>query len=266
MPRDSLPHSPRAVAAWATAVDESSNDGSYVSAHAPAPSLLIPAAARTSGAYGARFVTDLKLSNAGTAPLRVQVTFAPTAGPAFDAVTVTLAGNETRVYDDALGTLFAPSGDVAGALRLTALDPGGLFASTRTSTSAGGRSFGLAVDPLPPGALAVPGGRLALTFLSSSSAHRSNVGFVETAGTDTHVHVTLLAPDGSVAAARDVTVAAFAAMQWDDVFAAMGASPLPEASLLVDVLDGGAVAAYGILLDNRTNDGSYFSAALVPAP
>ena len=46
----------------------------------------------------------------------------------------------------------------------------------------------------------------------------------------------------------------------------METSPLPDASLVVDVLSGGGAAGYAILLDNRTNDASYFPAVLVPAP
>jgi subtilisin-like proprotein convertase family protein len=252
------------VAAWATPVDASSNDGSYFAAHAAASSLLIPAVARAAGAFGSRFVTDLKLSNAGPGPLHVRIAFTPTSGPAYDPVVVTLAGNETRAYDDVLGTLFTPLGDMSGALRLSALDPGGLYASTRTATTVDGRSFGLAIDPVQPSAQAGPGRQLALTFLSSSPVRRTNVGFVETAGIATRLHARLLATDGSIVAEQDLALDAFGALQVNDIFAAVGAPALTDASLLVDVLDGGAVVAYSILLDNRTNDGSYFSAALVP--
>jgi len=54
------------------------------------------------------------------------------------------------------------------------------------------------------------------------------------------------------------------AVQWNDVFAEMSTSPLEQASLLVDVLGGGSATAWATLVDNRTNDGSYFPATLVP--
>jgi hypothetical protein len=254
------------ILAWSTPVDDSTNDGSWVGAHAPAASLLIPAVARASGAFGSRFVTDLKISNAGAAPTRVRISFSPSSGPDVPAATVTLAGNETRSYGDVLATLFAPQGDVSGALRLATLDAGTIYASTRTSTSDGGRSYGLAIDPVAPGAFALPGGRLALGFLSASPARRTNVGFVETGGTRTELRVTLLAGDGSTAATQDLSLSANQAVQWNDVFAAMGAPPLAVASLLVEVLSGGSATAYAIVLDNRTNDASYFPAALVPPP
>jgi len=254
------------ISAWATPVDNSTNDGSWVAAHSPASSLLIPATARASGQYGSRFVTDLKISNAGPATTRVEIAFSPASGgPSYAPATVTLAGYETRAYDDVLGTLFSPTQDVAGALRITALDAGSVYASTRTSTSDGGRSYGLAIDPASAGAQAGPGRQLALTFLSSSPARRTNVGFVETGGAATSLRASLLAPDGTLQATLDFSLAAYQAVQWTDVFATMQAAPLPDASLVVDVLSGGSAVAYAILLDNRTNDASYFPATLVPA-
>ncbi len=252
------------IAAWATPIDDSTNDGSWVASHAPASSLLIPAVARVSGEYGSRFVTDLKISNAGANSTRLRIALSPLSGPAYPPATITLAGYETRTYDDVLGTLFMPQGDMAGALWITDLDAGAVYASTRTSTSDGVRSYGLAIDPAAAGAQAGPGRQLALTFLSSSSARRTNVGFVETGGVATSLRATLLAPDGTRVATLDLSLAALQAVQWTDVFAEMKAAPLADASLLVDVLSGGSLAAYAIVLDNRTNDASYFPAVLVP--
>ncbi|HQQ79399.1 MAG TPA: proprotein convertase P-domain-containing protein, partial [Thermoanaerobaculia bacterium] len=257
---------PGRVAAWATPVDDSSNDGSFVSAHPASASLLIPAAARSAGQFGARFVTDLKVSNAGLDPVTVRVAFSPLSGPAPDPAFVVLRGSETRAFDDVLGTLFGATADTAGTLRLSASGGGFLHASSRTSTTDHGRSYGLAIDPAAGAALAGPGRQLALTFLSSSAARRTNVGFVETAGLATRVSATLLAPNGVRVATRDFGLDPLGAVQWNDVFAEMEAPPLADASLVVDVVSGGSVAAYAILVDNRTNDASYFPASLVPAP
>jgi len=255
------------VAAWATPVDNSTNDGAFVAAHPASASLLIPAAARASGPFGARFVTDLKVSNAGADPVTVRVAFSPLSGAAPAAAFLALRGSETRAFEDVLAALFGATADTAGALRISALDGGSLYASSRTSTTTdAGRSYGLAIDPAAAGAQAGPGRQLALTFLSSSAARRTNVGFVETSGLATRVTATLLAPDGTRIATRDLALDALAAVQWNDVFAEMQAAPLTDASLVMDVVSGGSVAAYAILVDNRTNDASYFPASLVPAP
>ena len=254
------------VAAWATPVDDSTNDGAFVAAHPAASALLIPAVARSAGQFGARFVSDLKISNAGPAPARVQVGFSPFAGPGLAPVTVTLAANETRAYADVLGTLLAATDDTAGALRISALDGASVYASTRTSTTEGGRSYGLAVDPAVPLSQAAAGRSLALAFLASTTTLRTNVGFVETSGISTLLRTSLFAPDGTKVATRDLRLDPFAAVQWNDVFAEMQTAPLPAASLVVDVLSGGGATAYAVVVDNRTNDASYFPASLLPAP
>jgi hypothetical protein len=253
------------VAAWATPVDDSTNDGSFVAARPPASQVLIPAVVRSTAAPDPPSVTDLKLSNAGTVPAHLQVAFFPLSGVSVPPANVTLAGNETRAFDDVLGTLLA-AGDAAGALRITVLDGGAVYASARTSTTDGVRSYGFAVDPSAASAQAGPDRQLALTFLSSSPSRRTSIGFVETGGFATRLRATLIAPDGTIAATRALSLDPFGAVRWDDVFTAMQAAPLTDASLVVDVLSGGSAAAYALVVDTRTSDASYFAASLVPAP
>ena len=252
------------VIPFATPVDDSSNDGAFAGAAVAGSDLLIPAVARADGRYGARYVTDLKVANTGASPARVKVSLFPTSGGAFSPVLVTLAGGETRFLDDALGQLFSPAADVSGALRLTALDGAAIFASSRTYTLDGTRSYGVAIEPLSGAGEAGPGRTLALTFLSGSSRQRTNVGFVETAGRATSLRVSLLTSYGVAVATRSLTLGPNEAVQWSDVFAEMSTPALEQASLLVDVLDGGTATAWATLVDNRTNDGSYFPATLVP--
>ncbi|HSB63325.1 MAG TPA: S8 family serine peptidase [Thermoanaerobaculia bacterium] len=252
------------VIPFATPVDDSSNDGAFSGASLADTDVLLPAVARADGRFGARYVTDLKIANAGVSPARVKASFFPTSGGAFSPVLVTLAGGETRFLDDALGQLFSPTTDVSGALRLTALDGAAIFASSRTYTLDGARSYGVAVDPVSGAGAAGPGRTLALTFLSGSALSRTNVGFVETAGAPTSLRVSLLTSSGVAVAARSLALGPNEAIQWNDVFAEMSTSPLEQASLLIDVLDGGSATAWATLIDNRTNDGSYFPATLVP--
>ena len=249
---------------FATPVDDSSNDGAFSGAAVAGADLLLPTVARANGQLGARYVTDVKLANAGSSPARVKIAFYPTSGGTFSPVLVTLAGGETRFLDDAIGQLFAPASDTSGALRLTALDGAAIFASSRTYTLDGVRSYGVAIDPVSGASEAAPGRTLALAFLSGSSRERTNVGFVETAGVATHLRISLVSTSGAVVAVRALTLSPNEAVQWNDVFAEMQASGLEQASLLVDVVDGGSASAWATLVDNRTNDGSYFAATLVP--
>jgi hypothetical protein len=163
-------------------------------------------------------------------------------------------GNTLR---DALSSILGLPEDSAGALRLTVLgNSPGIVASSRTYAEEGSKSYGLAIGVLE-NAEAVAGERIALTFLSSSASTRTNLGFLETFGIATRVSVTLLDVSGETLAVRELLLDRYEAVQWNDVFAEMGASPKERASALVDILDGGAVIAHAIRVDNRTNDASF---------
>ena len=69
--------------------------------------------------------------------------------------------------------------------------------------------------------------------------------------------MTLLGVDGERLAERELVLGRSQALQWNDVFAEMGAAPRPEASAVVEVIDGGAVIAHVIRIDNQTNDASF---------
>ena len=252
------------VVGFATAIDNQTNDGAFVSAAPPQSDLLIAATARAAGKFGSRFQTDLKLSNGSASPVRVKVSFQPTLGPAYDPVLVTLGSRETKLFADVLGQLFLTSDDAAGALHLTVLDGLAISASSRTYTNVDGKSYGLAIDPATPSGQAGPGQRLALSFLSGSDRSRTNVGFVETAGLPARARLTVYSPAGQRLASRDFSLPAFGAVQWNDVFALLAIPAQEDASAILEVLEGGALAAHSIQLDNRTNDGNFFPAVLLP--
>jgi hypothetical protein len=248
---------PGRVVGWATAVDNGSNDGLLVTATGLRRDAFLPAAARAPGRFGAYFRTDLKISNPRPAPTNVRVSFYPTTGGIPAQIVLGLGAWETRLFEDVLESLLAVPGDAAGALRLTVLgDSPGVVISSRTHAEEPGKSYGLAIGVLE-NAEAVAGEKIALSFLSSSAASRTNVGFLETFGIPTTLRVTLLGTDGERLAERELLLGRSQAVQWNDVFAEMGAEPREEASAIVEVVDGGAVIAHTIRIDNRTNDASF---------
>ena len=104
------------------------------------------------------------------------------------------------------------------------------------------------------------------TSCSISPATRTNVGFLETSGVPTTLRVTLLGVDGERLAERELLLAPLQAVQWNDVFAEMGAEPREEASAVVQVVEGGAAMAHAIRIDNRTNDASFVPGLVVRRP
>ncbi len=245
------------VVAWETAIDNGSNDGFLDTASRLRRDAYLPAAARAPGRFGSFFRTDLKLANPWSAPVNVRVSYYPSKGDGPLQLILSLGAWETRLFEDALSSILGLPEDSAGALRLTVLgNSPGIVASSRTYAEEGSKSYGLAIGVLE-NAEAVAGERIALTFLSSSASTRTNLGFLETFGIATRVSVTLLDVSGETLAVRELLLDRYEAVQWNDVFAEMGASPKERASALVDILDGGAVIAHAIRVDNRTNDASF---------
>jgi hypothetical protein len=245
------------VVAWATAVDNGSNDGLLVTASRLRRDAYLPAAARSPGRFGSFFRTDLKIANPWPSPVNVRISYYPSKGNGPFQLILSLGAWETRLFEDALSSLLGLPEDSAGALRLTVLGVApGIVASSRTYAEEAAKSYGLAIGVLE-NAEAVAGEKIALTFLSSSSATRTNLGFLETFGFSTRVRVTLLDVAGETLAVRELLLDRYEAVQWNDVFTEMGALPRENASALVEVLDGGAVIAHAIRVDNRTNDASF---------
>jgi len=196
----------------------------------------------------------------------VRVSFFPSLGSDPLQLVLSLGAWETRVFEDALASLLQVPNDAAGALRLTVLgDSPGIVASSRTFTEEKGKSYGLAIGAFE-NAEAVAGERIALTFLSSSPDARTNLGFLETYGIETVVEVTLLDEAGETLATREIRLDRHQAVQWNDVFAEMGASPARSASAIVEVVEGGGVIAHAIRVDNRTNDASFLPGRVLRPP
>ena len=259
------------VVAWATAVDNGSNDGLLDTASRLRRDAYLPASARSPGRFGSLFRTDLKLANPWPSPVNVRVSYYPSKGDGPFQLIFSLGAWETHFFEDALSSLFGLSDDSAGALRLTVLGTApGIVASSRTYTEESSKSCGFAVSVLE-NVEAVAGERIALTFLSSTAGTRTNVGFLETHGVVTRVKVTLLDVAGVRLADRELHLDPYQAVQWNDVFAETGAPPRESASAIVEVLSGGAVIAHAIRVDNRTNDASFIEGrvlrkALAPSP
>jgi hypothetical protein len=254
------------VVGWATAVDNGSNDGLLVTASRRQRDVFLPAVARSPGRFGAFFRTDLKIANPWPSPANVRISYFPSKGEGPFQLVLSLGAWETRLFEDVLESLLGARGDSAGALRLTVLgDPPGIVVSSRTWAEEPGKSYGLAIGVLE-NAEAVAGERIALTFLTSSPRSRTNLGFLETFGIQTKVRVTLLDAGGGQLATRDLFLERHQAVQWNDVFAEMGAPPRAEASALVDVLDGGGVIAHAIRIDNVTNDASFLPGRVFRRP
>lgn len=251
------------VAAFATAVDNVTNDGVFVAAAWPSGEQVVPAVSTSAPESGP--TTELKVANPSPTPVRVLVELLPSSGAGAAPALVVLGAWETRVYPRVLSTLFGVDGPASGSLRMTALDGGTFLAASRNSATApSGGTYGLAVGPSALRTVATAGQRLSLSFLGATPESRARVEVVESAGLATPVRLTLLDVAGEVLARLDLELAERQVLGIDDLFAAAGVTPRREASAVVEVLSGGSVSAHVLRTDEVTGDAVLIPAVLVP--
>ena len=143
--------------------------------------LVIPAVARTAGAGGAFWKTDLVLGNPGPEPLQVDLRFVQGGGGAAREAAVSLAGREIRLVPDVLAALFGLASGW-GALFVTPEGTRVVSATSRTWTAAEAGSFGMSMGAVD--LLAASSSRFPLSFSGAlpGAGHRTNAGGVDVAG------------------------------------------------------------------------------------
>ncbi len=143
--------------------------------------LVIPAVARTGGAGGAFWTTDMVLGNPGPEPLALDLRFVPAEEGEAEDATLTLGPNEIRVVADVLGSLFGREAG-SGALFLTPEGTRVVSATTRTYTASEEGSYGMSLGAVD--LFAASSARFPLAFSGALPGwgYRTNAGAVDVAG------------------------------------------------------------------------------------
>jgi hypothetical protein len=159
--------------------------------------LVIPAVARTAGATGAFWKSDLLVMNPGAEALRVDLRFVPEGSGEVRNAVVNLASREIRLVPDVLGALFdLPKG--SGALFLTPEGTRVVSATSRTWTASTAGSFGMSMGAVD--LLAASSARFPVSFTGAlpGFGHRTNVGGVDVAGRGAEVGLKFASESGWV--------------------------------------------------------------------
>jgi subtilisin family serine protease len=241
--------------------------------------LVVPVVLDVVGVGGARFVSELTLTNRGTTPARLEATFTAATGMFPGAggsgtVVDSLSPGEQRVLPDAISWLRTSKGlpipagsGQAGSLRLvfTGLStPGAASARARTTAASCNGAAGLSYAAWTPGQTSTT--NLQLFGLRSNVAERTNLAVVN-AGTEGTVtlKVVLRAGDGrSVYEVPSTLLPPLGPGEWWQVNDAnlLRAAGFSDATAMVSRLAGTApFGAYAVFNDNLSNDGSYVPAA-----
>ncbi len=208
----------------------------------------------------ANFHTDMRVYNGSASSTNVTLTFP--ANSALQPVTKQLAANEVWAVDNVLPTLWNTTG--GGAVVATTDNGAPLVVTARTfSQRDDGGTFGQFIPGVTAADAVGMGDRpLQVVQLEQSPAFRSNLGLVEVTGSPVTLDVAAYVPESKVAAHTTVTLAPGQFTQLGSVFAGMGfTSNVYNGRIAVTAIGGtGRAAAYGSVVDNRTQDGTYVPA------
>jgi hypothetical protein len=218
---------------------------------------ILPSSARTPGAGGATWTTDLFVANTGTADATLGLKFLghDADGRSGTEKTLTLGGGRSATYADVLGSVFGLTTDW-GAIRV-ASSTASLLVSGQTSTpdpSAG--TFGQTVPAYADGDLVRAGTARSILGIREDVAFRTNLILANATESAIDVVVSLVADTGAVLASRRWTLLPLGMTQVTRVVRELGvAADVAGARLVVSTpTTSGAFAAYASVIDAVTND------------
>lgn len=218
--------------------------------------LLLPAAARTEGANGSNWRTEMSITNLDAAATEVTLTFVSAAGLATTQSSFQLDGGQTRHFDDLLRDAFSlQSGSGAVTLSTPATTRQPRLAVQSRTFSGGAETFGQSVP-----ATRLDGATTSfLGGLESDESYRTNVGLTNASSSPTDVTLTL--SDASGASMKSVVTLPASSFRQQPL-AAWFATPLAFSGAMTLRIDsrGSDVSAYASVVDNVTQDPTFVSA------
>lgn len=245
----------------------------------PANALVIPVVTHVQGGAGP-FLTDVRLTNSGGAPVTYQITFTPTEtdGTKISKVTqVTVAAQQTIALNDVVKNFFGLGATAAdsgfGSLELRPLNTSATttFASSRTYASTSGGTFGQFIAAVPfslfatkrVSGLPIPGGlppggtpTMSLQQVAQSVRFRTNLGLAEGAGEPANGRIRIFNDLGVMLKELPYSLKPGEHKQINQYIATQaGISNLEDGRIEITVdSETGAVTAYASVLDNVTTD------------
>ena len=216
-----------AVSVYASVVDNKTQDPVYIQASPPATSapMTLPVVARTSGANGTFWRSDVTIFNPGNSLQSVTLTYYSTSGTLTRAFQI--GAGATTVISDIVGSFGQSSGSGTLDIRWTGASAPVVTSRTYT-TAANGGTYGQSVDIA--GAF---GSQQFVTGLRSDISFRTNVGFVNNGNATIPVHATVLSSIGTPLGSLDVSVGPHGLVQVPLASIAAGIDPASIGSCTV---------------------------------
>jgi hypothetical protein len=223
--------------------------------------LVLPGAARTPGAFGSFWSTDVTFYNPNEQTQTVQVHYAANGNTltiaADNSRTVTLAPREIRTIPDVMKNLFLFDNAI-GALYIVPQSGMALNVASRTYTQSDKGTFGFGMNAIDVFAAASP--RFPVTFSGAflGANFRTNLVLTDVSGRGSEAGLLgwgAFGPTGN--SVTSYSVPPLGQQQFNFVNNAMGVGGSETGALVVTPTRGEAVASV-FAIDNRTNDSTYF--------
>jgi len=223
---------------------------------------FIPAAARSRGAAGTFWLTDMAIANLGRSVVSVKIEYLPKRKENTDPVYVTdtLAVGQQLLINDVFNSLFG-LGKANGALRITATLRD-VRTTSRTYNAEGAvGTYGQFIPALTSETAVMAGKPGALIQLQQNASFRTNVGVVNLTNTSVDLEIHLYSGDYVKYGVKAATLRPYEMDQFDKIFDDVGAGTVNSGYAMVKVLtQGGKVLAYASVVDNASGDPVYVAA------
>jgi Ig-like domain CHU_C associated len=253
------------VSAYASVIDNSSGDPSFVPAAASttlgSTRYVVPGVADLATATG-RWRTDMRIFNPNPAAVDALLELYPIGATEPSAVrSLSIAPGAVTAIDDSMQSMFGTT-NAGGAIHITTATMTSLVATARTYHYRPDGTFGQFIPGVAAESAAGIGDRaLQMLQLEESANFRTNLGLAETSGHPVSLEVRAILPGSKVSSSIQVDLGAHEFRQLNQVLRSMGMTEGYNARISVKVIGGdGRVTGYGSVIDNRTQDPTYVAA------
>ncbi len=241
-----------------------SGDSPATSRPESSSAIAIPVSGSVAGAFGARFVSDVRVLNLGTTDARVSLMFTPSGSDgstAYSAINLVIPRGQVTALDDVVGSVFREGG--TGWIEIRG-ETAKLLVSSRVYTDGPAGTFGQFVPTR--GSTGGKDDTLHVLHLSNDDATRSNLGITEVGGAGGRVEVRLFDAHGAQLETMTVDVAPFSHRQWP-LLGGLSGARAKSFRAEVRVSSGDArIVAYGSAVDNASGDAIFIPGTdLMPA-
>jgi hypothetical protein len=222
-----------------------------------ATDIFIPVVARTAGANGSQWRTDLTVTNVSRAPQAVTVfiKFIPTGTNQEHWSSEVLDPRQTLVLDDFIRNRFGLQNAV-GTVRITSPSKGARLTANARIYNRGSvyGEFGQGVPALPVDGLT---GEHYLTGLTALGGNRTNIGISNPWELEVQIWISLYDEYGDLRGAFATALGPRDLLQLNDVFAHFSTGPLEGAT--VHITSDSAVATYASIVRNDSGDARFIT-------